>query len=259
MFSGTDGQDGPTDAAGAIVDENFMVDALGQGLDPEAFLEANDSYNLWSQFAHARDLVVTGLTGTNVMDIQLLLVKCWVWDSVRCCWIWDNVKCWIWDSVKCWIWDMSSLNLGHFEVLNPGHFEVLNLGHAWAKYAYLLVMKWWIWDAHVQIKHNCSSWSAESGTLWSAESGTLWGIKSGTCMSQGMHSCWLWSAGSGTCMSQRIHSCLLWSAESGTCMSQRGCWLWSAESGTCMSQRIHSCLLWRTTGQNSWGTDNRWL
>ena len=73
--SGTDGQDGPTEAAGAIVDENFMVDALGQGLDPEVFLDANDSYNLWSQFAQSRDLIVTGLTGTNVMDIQLLFVK----------------------------------------------------------------------------------------------------------------------------------------------------------------------------------------
>nr|KAG5697068.1 hypothetical protein BaRGS_001984 [Batillaria attramentaria] len=75
LSAGTDGQDGPTDAAGAVADENFMADARAQGLDPRAFLENNDSYNLWSQFSEGRDLVMTGFTGTNVMDIQLLLVK----------------------------------------------------------------------------------------------------------------------------------------------------------------------------------------
>ena len=73
--AGTDGQDGPTDAAGAVVDENFALDARGQGLDPQAFLDNNDSYSFWSRFADSRDLLLTGLTGTNVMDIQLLVVK----------------------------------------------------------------------------------------------------------------------------------------------------------------------------------------
>lgn len=72
---GTDGQDGPTNAAGALVDENFMLDAVNQGLDPVASLQNNDSHTLWSRFAGGRDLLITGLTGTNVMDIQLLLVQ----------------------------------------------------------------------------------------------------------------------------------------------------------------------------------------
>lgn len=75
IFPGTDGQDGPTDAAGAIVDENFVTDAYCEGIDPQDYLDNNDSYNLWSTFAAGRDLVKSGLTGTNVMDIQLLVVK----------------------------------------------------------------------------------------------------------------------------------------------------------------------------------------
>ncbi|XP_076469732.1 glycerate kinase-like isoform X2 [Babylonia areolata] len=74
LSAGTDGQDGPTEAAGALVDENFAVDAASQGLNPETFLAHNDSFSLWSQFARGRDHVVTGLTGTNVMDIHVLLV-----------------------------------------------------------------------------------------------------------------------------------------------------------------------------------------
>ena len=73
---GTDGQDGPTDAAGAVVDEKFVLEAQEQDLDPHSFLQYNDSYTLWSRYAAARDLIVTGLTGTNVMDIQLLVIRC---------------------------------------------------------------------------------------------------------------------------------------------------------------------------------------
>ncbi|KAK7102479.1 hypothetical protein V1264_020691 [Littorina saxatilis] len=75
LSAGTDGQDGPTRAAGALVDENFMADALAQGLNPQKFLDNNDAYNFFSQFYRSKDLVVTGLTGTNVMDIQLLVVR----------------------------------------------------------------------------------------------------------------------------------------------------------------------------------------
>jgi glycerate 2-kinase len=68
IFSaGTDGSDGPTDAAGAIADQ----DTLRTGLDARAFLAANDSYSF---FEKVNGLVKTGPTGTNVMDVRILLV-----------------------------------------------------------------------------------------------------------------------------------------------------------------------------------------
>jgi hydroxypyruvate reductase len=68
----TDGIDGPTDAAGALVDSGTMERARRAGLaDPEAFLEANDS---WAFFDALGDLVRTGPTGTNVGDVQVLLL-----------------------------------------------------------------------------------------------------------------------------------------------------------------------------------------
>jgi hydroxypyruvate reductase len=67
---GTDGTDGPTDAAGAIADGATVERARALGLNPAAALAANDSYPF---FAALGDLVKTGPTGTNVMDIRLLL------------------------------------------------------------------------------------------------------------------------------------------------------------------------------------------
>jgi hydroxypyruvate reductase len=72
IFSaGTDGIDGPTDAAGAIADQSTLFKARSMGLDPRAFLAANDSYHF---FERLEALVKTGPTGTNVMDIRVLLV-----------------------------------------------------------------------------------------------------------------------------------------------------------------------------------------
>ncbi len=68
---GTDGVDGPTDAAGAIVDNNTYVRSLKLGLKPEVFLAENDSYHL---FSNLNDLIFTGQTGTNVNDISLIIV-----------------------------------------------------------------------------------------------------------------------------------------------------------------------------------------
>jgi hydroxypyruvate reductase len=68
IFSaGTDGSDGPTDAAGAVADGHTL------GRDPRApeFLARNDSYRY---FEGLGDLVVTGPTNTNVMDVRLILV-----------------------------------------------------------------------------------------------------------------------------------------------------------------------------------------
>ena len=68
---GTDGTDGPTDAAGAIVDTTTVERARKQGLDPLEYLNRNDSYNLLDPIG---DLLVTGPTGTNVMDLMIVLI-----------------------------------------------------------------------------------------------------------------------------------------------------------------------------------------
>ncbi len=69
---GTDGTDGPTDAAGAIADGLTVPRARQLGLNPSATLAANDSYHFFEALG---DLVKTGPTGTNVMDVRLMLVS----------------------------------------------------------------------------------------------------------------------------------------------------------------------------------------
>ena len=72
LFSaGTDGTDGDTDAAGAMADGDTCTRALQAGLSPRQHLENNDSYPF---FAGLGDLVITGPTRTNVMDIRLVIV-----------------------------------------------------------------------------------------------------------------------------------------------------------------------------------------
>jgi glycerate 2-kinase len=66
----TDGIDGPTDAAGAIVDSYTLKEAKNRGLDPEMFLKGNNSYPFFSKLG---DLIFTGATGTNVNDISLIV------------------------------------------------------------------------------------------------------------------------------------------------------------------------------------------
>jgi glycerate 2-kinase len=65
----TDGEDGPTDAAGAVVTGETAARASDLGLSPQAYLEENDSYAFFNQLG---DLVVTGSTGTNVNDLVFL-------------------------------------------------------------------------------------------------------------------------------------------------------------------------------------------
>ena len=67
----TDGTDGPTSAAGGLIDEFTCVRAAKLGLRPLQFLTANDSFNLLNATG---DLIVTGPTQTNLMDLQVLLV-----------------------------------------------------------------------------------------------------------------------------------------------------------------------------------------
>ena len=68
---GTDGIDGPTDAAGAIVDATTTARAEARGLDSTSYLRNNDSYHFFSGLG---DLVHTGPTGTNVGDVQVALI-----------------------------------------------------------------------------------------------------------------------------------------------------------------------------------------
>jgi hydroxypyruvate reductase/glycerate 2-kinase len=71
LSGGTDGEDGPTDAAGAAADENTWVELQTRHLDPEDALLRHDAYPL---FQRVGGLIKTGLTGTNVMDVRVILV-----------------------------------------------------------------------------------------------------------------------------------------------------------------------------------------
>jgi hydroxypyruvate reductase len=70
LCAGTDGTDGPTDAAGAIATGKSIARAARLGLDPAKYLANNDSYTFFESLG---DLVKTGPTGTNVMDVEILL------------------------------------------------------------------------------------------------------------------------------------------------------------------------------------------
>jgi glycerate-2-kinase len=67
----TDGLDGPTDAAGAIVDGETLMRANKMGLAPGEFLAENNSYRFFSALG---DLICTGPTGTNVNDLSIIVV-----------------------------------------------------------------------------------------------------------------------------------------------------------------------------------------
>jgi hydroxypyruvate reductase/glycerate 2-kinase len=72
LSGGTDGEDGPTDAAGAIADEETFTRAQQLNLLPAAFLARHDAYHF---FAATGDLLKTGLTQTNVMDVRVILIR----------------------------------------------------------------------------------------------------------------------------------------------------------------------------------------
>lgn len=71
LSAGTDGIDGPTDAAGAIVDDRTISRARDRGLNPNKYLEHNDSYHFHKQMG---TLFKTGPTGNNLMDLVLVLI-----------------------------------------------------------------------------------------------------------------------------------------------------------------------------------------
>jgi len=72
LSGGTDGTDGPTDAAGAIADHTTVNRALAMGLQPKTHLEENDAYPFFEKLG---DLLITGPTRTNVMDVHVLLIS----------------------------------------------------------------------------------------------------------------------------------------------------------------------------------------
>ena len=72
LSAGTDGSDGPTDATGAIIDDQSLERAREAGLDVEQYLAQNNAYPFFEALG---DLIITGQTHTNVMDMQILLVE----------------------------------------------------------------------------------------------------------------------------------------------------------------------------------------
>lgn len=78
LSAGTDGTDGPNDAAGALVDGGTAPRARSLGIDPRSYLDNNDSYTFFQYFdaaTGAQRHLKTGPTGTNVMDIQIVLLN----------------------------------------------------------------------------------------------------------------------------------------------------------------------------------------
>lgn len=69
--AGTDGTDGPTEAAGAIADNHSIKNAMEKGLDANEYLANNNSYHFFQQL---NDLIITNPTYTNVMDLYLFLI-----------------------------------------------------------------------------------------------------------------------------------------------------------------------------------------
>ncbi len=73
IFSvGSDGTDGPTDAAGGIVDGRSAAQMRKAGKSPEVMLDYNDSYHALKA---SGDLIMTGATGTNVNDLMVVLCR----------------------------------------------------------------------------------------------------------------------------------------------------------------------------------------
>ena len=71
LSGGTDGEDGPTDAAGALVNEQIAEAARNQALDAAYYLKRNDAYHFFQQVG---GLLQTGPTHTNVCDLRVLVV-----------------------------------------------------------------------------------------------------------------------------------------------------------------------------------------
>lgn len=74
LSAGTDGQDGPTESAGAFSHTTLISEAKEQNIDARTYLENNDTYNFFLKVSNGENLFVTGMTGTNVMDLQIMTI-----------------------------------------------------------------------------------------------------------------------------------------------------------------------------------------
>ncbi|MDR2815662.1 MAG: glycerate kinase [Proteiniphilum sp.] len=72
LCAGTDGTDGPTDAAGAVVDNETKANAAKKNIDPQVFLQNSNSYHFFQQ---AGGHIITGNTRTNVMDMVVVVIE----------------------------------------------------------------------------------------------------------------------------------------------------------------------------------------
>ena len=73
---GTDGIDGPTDVAGAVADQSLIQVARLQGVENAGqYLSDNNAYEFFSSVNGGENFIKIGHTGTNVMDIHLLVIK----------------------------------------------------------------------------------------------------------------------------------------------------------------------------------------
>jgi hydroxypyruvate reductase len=72
LSGGTDGEDGPTDAAGALIDADIAAAAKALGLHPENYLKRNDAYHFFEPLG---GLIKTGPTHTNVCDVRVVVVN----------------------------------------------------------------------------------------------------------------------------------------------------------------------------------------
>ncbi|KAL1131154.1 hypothetical protein AAG570_012391 [Ranatra chinensis] len=75
LCGGTDGIDGPTDAAGAIAYSGQLKEATDQNIDYQSYLGNNDSYEYYSKLNSGEDHIKIGHTFTNVMDIHILIIR----------------------------------------------------------------------------------------------------------------------------------------------------------------------------------------
>jgi glycerate-2-kinase len=75
LSAGTDGIDGPTNAAGAFGYRHQFNAAKEQNLKPDEYENNNDSYNFYLKLNGGKDLIIVGHTGTNVMDVHVLVIK----------------------------------------------------------------------------------------------------------------------------------------------------------------------------------------
>ncbi|MBN1852015.1 MAG: DUF4147 domain-containing protein, partial [Pirellulales bacterium] len=71
LSAGTDGEDGPTDAAGAVIDDGLAHSANQLGLEPKGYLARNDAYHFFEPLG---GLIKTGPTHTNVCDVRVVLI-----------------------------------------------------------------------------------------------------------------------------------------------------------------------------------------